>query len=224
MRGRGPASTAASGCDGSPASVGVLALQGAFREHRWALERVGARVVDVRRVAQLAGLDGLVIPGGESSTLAKLMRAYGLDDAIADFARAGGALWGTCAGAIMVASVIEGHPAQPHLRLLDMHVARNAYGRQVSSFEAALAVQDWEHPFRAVFIRAPRITAVGPGVQVLAVYDGHPVAVADDTTLATVFHPELTGDDRWHRAFVERCRRARITREPVAAAREVRNA
>ena len=224
MHGRGPASTAGSGRDGCLASVGVLALQGAFREHRWALERVGAGVVEVRRVAQLAGLDGLVIPGGESSTMAKLMRAYGFDHAVADFARAGGALWGTCAGAIMVASVIEEHHEQPRLGLLDLHVARNAYGRQVASFEADLEVQGWSHPFRAVFIRAPLITAVGPGVQVLAVYDGHPVAVADDTTLATVFHPELTGDDRWHRAFVERCRGARSTRDPVAGAPEARNA
>jgi len=224
LHGGGPASTLASGRPGSLSSVGVLALQGAFREHRRAFERVGADVVEVRRGRQLAGLDGLVIPGGESSTMAKLMQAYGLDHAVADFARAGGALWGTCAGAIMVASVIEGHPEQPRLGLLDLHVARNAYGRQVASFEADLAVQGWAHPFRAVFIRAPRITAVGPGARVLAVYDGHPVAVADDTTLATVFHPELTGDDRWHRAFVERCRYARDTRERIAASREARTA
>ena len=224
MNGRGPASGSATRGDGGLSSVGVLALQGAFREHRRALERVGAHVVEVRRAAQLAGLDGLVIPGGESSTMAKLMRVYGLDHAVAGFARAGGALWGTCAGAIIVASGIEGHPEQPRLGLLDLHVARNAYGRQVASFEADLAVQGWAQPFRAVFIRAPRITAVGSGVQVLAVYDGHPVAVADDTTLATVFHPELTGDDRWHRAFVARCRYARDTRERVAASREARTA
>ena len=217
-----PACTAASGGDGSRPTVGVLALQGAFREHRRALERVGVRVVEVRRVAHLAGLDGLVIPGGESSTMARLMQAYGLDHAVADFTRSGGAVWGTCAGAIAVARVIEGHAEQPRLGLLDMRVARNAYGRQVASFEADLAVEGWAHPFRAVFIRAPRITAVGPGVRVMAVYDGHPVAVADDTTLATVFHPELTGDDRWHRAFVERCRFARDAPERVAASREAR--
>lgn len=224
MGAREPACTTASGRDGSLTTVGVLAVQGAFREHRMALERVGAHVVEVRRARHLAGLDGLVIPGGESSTMAKLMRAYGLDRAVTGFARAGGAVWGTCAGAITVASVIEGHSEQPRLGLLDLHVARNAYGRQVASFEADLAVEGWAHPFRAVFIRAPRITAVGPGARVLAVYDGHPVAVADDTTLATVFHPELTGDDRWHRAFVARCRYARDTRERVAASREARTA
>ncbi len=209
-----------------PALVGVLAVQGDFREHRQALERCGARVAEVRRPEHLRGLDGLVIPGGESSTIAKLLRAYALDEAIRRFADAGGALWGTCAGAIAVAREIEGHPDQPRLGLLDIAVARNAYGRQVASFEVDLAVTGWHSAFRALFIRAPRITCVGEGVSVLAVYDGRPVAVADANTLATVFHPELTGDDRWHEAFVRRCLQARSRRAgplPEAAPNEARS-
>lgn len=196
----------------------MLALQGAFREHRLALERVGAYVTNVRRPAQLEGLDGLIIPGGESTTIGKLLRAYGLDAAIAGFAASGGALWGTCAGAIAVAHAIEGHPEQPCLGLVDVRVARNGYGRQVASFEADVRVDGWDAPFRAVFIRAPRITGVGAGVRVLAVYDDQPVAVGSETTLATVFHPELTGDDRWHQAFVERCLGARAARRPSESA------
>ena len=208
---------------GTPVRIGVLALQGAFREHRLALERVGAHVTEIRRPAQLERLDGLIIPGGESTTIGKLLRAYGLDEAIQGFAASGGALWGTCAGAIAVASVIEGQPEQPRLGLLGLHVARNGYGRQVASFEADVRVEGWDDPFRAVFIRAPRIIGVGAGVRVLAVYDDEPVAVGDETTLATVFHPELTGDDRWHRAFVERCLAARAKRY-ASASTETRSA
>ncbi len=202
----------------APASIGVLALQGAFREHRLALERVGAHATEVRRPAHLEGLDGLIIPGGESTTIGKLLQAYGLDEAIQGFAASGGALWGTCAGAIAVASVIEGQPQQPRLGLLEVRVARNGYGRQVASFEADVRVEGWDAPFRAVFIRAPRITGVGAGVRVLAVYDDQPVAVGDEATLATVFHPELTGDDRWHQAFVERCLGTRAARRANASA------
>ena len=196
--------------------IGVLALQGAFREHRAALERSGAVVVEVRRPEHLGGLEGLVIPGGESSTIVKLMRSYGLDSAITAFAAAGGAVWGTCAGAIVVATHIDAFPDQPRLGLIDVAVARNAYGRQVASFEAAVAVVGWDQPFRAVFIRAPRITSIGPGVEVLARHAGDPVAVTSGTITATVFHPELGGDDRWHAAFVQRCADVAQARGSVA--------
>jgi pyridoxal 5'-phosphate synthase pdxT subunit len=195
-----------------PPSVGVLALQGAFREHRRAFERLGARVVEVRKPAHLAGLCGLVIPGGESSTMAKLMHAYGLDEAIPAFHVAGGAVWGTCAGAIAVATQIAGHPDQPRLALLDLVVARNAYGRQVDSFEADLTVAGLDAPFHGVFIRAPRILRVGDGLRTLASLDGDAVAVQGERVLATVFHPELSGDDRLHRLFLER-----VCAAPVAA-------
>lgn len=184
--------------------IGVLALQGAFREHRQALARLGAQASEVRLVAQLAGLDGLIIPGGESTTMAKLMAAYGLDEGIRAFHGRGGAVWGTCAGAIAVAQEIVGYPEQPRLGLMEIGVLRNAYGRQVASFEADIAVAGLEAPFHAVFIRAPRIAWVGPGVEVLATYRGDPVLVAQGRLMASVFHPELSGDDRIHQRFLER--------------------
>lgn len=187
-----------------PPRVGVLALQGAFREHRWAFQRLGAEVVEVRKPPHLQGLVGLVIPGGESTTMAKLMAAYGFDHALPAFHAAGGGVWGTCAGAIAVASEIAGYPEQPRLGLLDLTVARNAYGRQVASFEADLQVAGLAGAFRGVFIRAPRILRIGDGVEALAVYDGDPVAVADGRTVATVFHPELSGDDRLHALVLQR--------------------
>jgi pyridoxal 5'-phosphate synthase pdxT subunit len=184
--------------------VGVLALQGAFREHRQAFERLGMRVREVRLPAQLEGLAGLAIPGGESTTMAKLMHAYGLHEAIRTFHAGGGGVLGTCAGAIAVATDIEGQPNQPRLGLIDMRVARNAYGRQVASFECELDVVGIEGRFHGVFIRAPRMLVVGPGVTTLAVYDGDPVAVASGSTVATVCHPELSCDDRFHALVLER--------------------
>ncbi len=183
--------------------IGVLALQGAFREHKRALERLGAVVVEVRLPGHLDGLAGVVIPGGESTTMTKLMALYGLDSALETFAAAGGAVWGTCAGAIVIASDIMGRPEQPRLGLLEMQVARNDYGRQVASFETDLEVAGLAAPFRAVFIRAPRIVAVGDDVEVLARYGGDPVMVAREKLMATVFHPELSGDDRVHARFLE---------------------
>jgi 5'-phosphate synthase pdxT subunit len=185
-------------------TVGVLALQGAFREHRMAFERLGLRVREVRLPKHLEGLVGLAIPGGESTTMAKLMRTYGLDDAIRAFHAAGGGLLGTCAGAIALAREIVGHPDQPRLGLLDVAVARNDYGRQVASFEADLHVVGLERPVHGVFIRAPRFKGVGDEVAVLAVYDGDPVAVAAGNVVATVFHPELSGDDRFHALVLAR--------------------
>ncbi len=184
-------------------NVGVLALQGAFREHKKAFERLGATVTEVRLPKHLDGLEGVVIPGGESTTMAKLMQLYGLDDALKTFHEGGGAVWGTCAGAIMVASEIVGRPEQPRLGLLAMQVARNDYGRQVASFETALEVVSLPAPFQAVFIRAPRITEVAQDVEVLARYQGDPVMVTQGKVMATVFHPELSGDDRVHAHFLE---------------------
>ena len=183
--------------------IGVLALQGAFREHRQAFERLGSSVTEVRLPRQLEALDGVVIPGGESTTMAKLMRAYGLDEAVKTFYAQGGAVWGTCAGAIAVAQDIEGHPEQPRLGLMDIAVARNAYGRQVASFEVDLLVAGFSKPFHGIFIRAPRITRVGPAATALASHAGDAVMVQQGRVLATVFHPELSGDDRVHRLFLE---------------------
>ena len=184
--------------------VGVLALQGAFREHRQALERLGAEVTEVRLPEQLETLNGVVIPGGESTTMAKLMSAYGLDAALKDFYKEGGAVWGTCAGAIAIASDIVGYPAQPRLGLMEISVERNAYGRQVDSFEVDVDVRGLETPFHTVFIRAPRIAQVGSEVEVLATFQDKPILVTQGRLMATVFHPELTQDDRVHGVFLER--------------------
>lgn len=192
--------------------IGVLALQGAFREHRLAFERLGAQVSEVRLPGQLEDLAGVVIPGGESTTMAKLMHGYGLDRGLREFFERGGAVWGTCAGAIAVANEIVSRPEQPTLGLLDMAVERNAYGRQVASFEADLSVSGLEGPFHAVFIRAPRIARLGPGVEVLSSFDGDPVMVRGGRVMATVFHPELSGDDRVHGYFLHQ-----VAGEVVAA-------
>ena len=184
-------------------NVGVLALQGAFREHKQALERLGATVREVRLPNHLAELSGVVIPGGESTTMAKLMAAYGLDLSLKDFYEQGGAVWGTCAGAIAIATDIAGQPEQPRLGLLEMSVARNAYGRQVASFEADMSVSTFDNPFHAIFIRAPRIVSVGEEVEVLARYGEDPIMVAKGRLMATVFHPELAKDDRVHEYFLE---------------------
>jgi 5'-phosphate synthase pdxT subunit len=172
--------------------IGVLALQGAFREHVRALRAAGAEVVEVRLPEQLDGLDGLVIPGGESTTIAKLARLYGLEEAIRSFARP---IFGTCAGMILL--------DRRHLGLADIEVARNAYGRQVASFEADLEFEGDERPFRGVFIRAPRVRDLGSRVEVLAELDGEPVLLRDGTVLAAAFHPELTDDPRIHERFLE---------------------
>lgn len=182
--------------------IGVLALQGDFREHRLALERLGAEVREVRLPRDLAGLSGVIFPGGESTTIGKLMLAYGLDAALKDFDASGGAIWGTCAGAILLATDIRASD-QPRLGLLEMSVSRNAFGRQVDSFETDLEIVGLETPFRAVFIRAPIIDQVGAGVDVLSRIDGRIVLVRQGTRMASSFHPELTGDDRLHRYFLD---------------------
>jgi pyridoxal 5'-phosphate synthase pdxT subunit len=176
---------------GSP-RIGVLALQGAFREHARILREAGAEVVEVRLPEQLDGLDGLVIPGGESTTILRLASLYGLDEAIRSFDRP---VFGTCAGMILV--------DRNHLGLADIDVDRNAYGRQVASFEADLELEADNRPFRGVFIRAPRVRDTGPGVEVLAELDGEPVLLRDGTVLVAAFHPELTDDARIHERFLE---------------------
>jgi pyridoxal 5'-phosphate synthase pdxT subunit len=171
--------------------VGVLAVQGNFREHAAMLRRLGAEVVEVRKPEELDGLDGLVVPGGESTAIARLIDVYGLEGAIREFERP---VLGTCAGLIML--------DQEHLGLVDLTVRRNAYGRQVASFETDLALAGTDEPLRGVFIRAPRVEAVGPDVEVLAEHDGEPVLVRQGRFLAATFHPELTDDARVHELFL----------------------
>lgn len=172
--------------------IGVLALQGAFREHARALRRLGADVVEVRLPTDLDGLDGLVIPGGESTTIMRLAHLYGLDEAIRRFRAP---ILGTCAGMIVL--------DRAHLGVVDLEVDRNAYGRQVASFEADLSLEDDEGPpLRGVFIRAPRVLDVGAGVEVLAELDGDPVLLRDGRVLVASFHPELTDDLRVHERFL----------------------
>lgn len=184
--------------------VGVLALQGAFREHIMTFEALGVSAVAVRLVDQLADCTGLVIPGGESTAIAKLMRTYGFYDAIRQHHDAGMAVWGTCAGAILLATeVLDAVEGQEPLGLMHIAVRRNAYGRQIDSFEADLDFKHIGERFCGVFIRAPWIESVGEGVEVLASHDGHIVAAQERDLLATTFHPELTGDPRIHRYFIE---------------------
>lgn len=196
--------------------IGVLALQGAFREHRQRLESLGARVREVRLPADLAGLDGLVLPGGESTTVARLMTDFGLWEPLRDFHASGGALWGTCAGAILLARGVQGAPPQfggqqRSLAVMDLSVRRNAFGRQVDSFAVPLDVRGLDVPFPAVFIRAPVIEEVGEGVEVLARHAGGIVLARQGRLLASAFHPELTPDARLHALFL------RLAAAPVPA-------
>jgi 5'-phosphate synthase pdxT subunit len=172
--------------------IGVLALQGAFREHANVLRELGAEVCEVRLPEELDGLDGLVIPGGESTAMLRLAGLHGLDEAIRAF---GGPILGTCAGMILL--------DRDHLRLADLEVDRNAYGRQVKSFEADVLLAEDPVPLRGVFIRAPRIRAAGPDVEVLGELEGEPVLVRDGRLLLAAFHPELTDDARVHERFLE---------------------
>ena len=181
--------------------VGVLAVQGNFREHAAMLRRLGARPVEVRLPEQLDGLDGLVVPGGESTTFMRLMQLYGLDDAVRRFA---GPVFGTCAGMIVL--------DRGHLDLMDLEVDRNAYGRQVASFEADLRLPDENDPLRGVFIRAPRVRDHGTGVEVLAELDGEPVLLRQGRFLVASFHPELTEDTRVHELFLDQVREATSVR------------
>jgi 5'-phosphate synthase pdxT subunit len=181
--------------------VGVLALQGNFREHEAMLRRLGADPIEVRKPEDLAGLHGLVVPGGESTTFMRLMRLYGLDEAIRAFEPP---ILGTCAGMIVL--------DRNHLGLADVEVDRNAYGRQVASFEADLRLAGDERPLRGVFIRAPRVRVTGEDVQVLAEHEGEPVLLRDGRILVASFHPELTEDTRVHELFLDSVREAMSVR------------
>jgi len=185
-------------------SIGVLALQGDFAEHIAVLGRLGVAATEVRLPEQLEGLDGLIIPGGESTTIARLMHEWELLEPIGERAAGGMAVWGTCAGAIVLAERAPGLD-RPGLGIMDITVERNAFGRQVDSFEVDLEVPALgPPPFHAVFIRAPLISEVGPHAERLAsLADSTVVAARQDGLLATAFHPELTDDTRFHRYFVE---------------------
>lgn len=182
--------------------IGVLALQGAVAEHIRSLQLAGAEAVSVKRVDELGELDGIVIPGGESTTIGKLMRKYDFMDALKQFSALGKPMFGTCAGLIVLAERIEGQE-EAHLALMNMTVCRNAFGRQKESFETDLDIQGVPEPVRAVFIRAPLIESVGEGVEVLSVYNDEIVAARQQHLLACSFHPELTDDYRLHQYFVD---------------------
>ena len=188
--------------------IGVLALQGDFAEHGAMLGRLDAEPVEVRQPSDLDGIAGLIIPGGESTTIGKLMERYALRGPIQALAEAGKPIWGTCAGLILMARDVG--RCQPLLNLLDITVERNAFGRQTDSFETDLEIEGINGgPFHAVFIRAPIVRAVGPGVRVLSrLDDGTIVAVRHGRLFGTSFHPELTGDARLHASFVEMARHA----------------
>lgn len=185
-------------------TIGVLALQGDFAEHIAALDRLGVRAVEVRLPSQLAGIDALIIPGGESTTIARLLDIYELREPIRRLGQEGLPIWGTCAGAIMLAKQASDLD-RPNLALMDIEVRRNAFGRQVDSFEEDLTITALgAAPFHAIFIRAPGIVRVGAGVEALATLaDGTIVAAREGHLLATSFHPELTDDSRFHALLVK---------------------
>ena len=191
----------------TPSRVGVLALQGDTREHLAALREAGADAITVRRLNELDAVDALVIPGGESTTMTHLLREFELLDPLRSRLAEGMPAYGSCAGMILLASEIldagaAGREAAP-LKAIDMTVRRNAFGRQVDSFEGDIPFQGLDTPVHAVFIRAPWVERVGPGVQVLGEAAGHIVAVRQGRMLATAFHPEMTGDRRIHKLFVD---------------------
>jgi 5'-phosphate synthase pdxT subunit len=183
-----------------PGRIGVLALQGDFEAHGEALRKAGAHAVEVRTAADLHGIDGLIIPGGESTTMLKLLRIEGLFEPLRDFGRSK-PIFGTCAGAILLASEVT-HPQQDSLGLMDLTVERNGYGRQIDSRVAQIDVDG--SPTEAVFIRAPVIRRVGPGATVLATYLDSPVLVEQGRHMVATFHPELTRDAAIHRRFIEK--------------------
>jgi 5'-phosphate synthase pdxT subunit len=180
-----------------PLRIGVLAVQGNFREHLAVLRRLGAEPVEVRLPEHLNGLDGLIIPGGESTAITRLMGLYGLDEALREF---DAPIFGTCAGMIVL--------DRDHLGIADIATRRNAFGRQVHSFEADLDIGHGDEPVRAVFIRAPWIEDAGPDVEVLAEVDGHAVLARQGRILVAAFHPELTDDTRIHELFLNQVRDA----------------
>ena len=183
-------------------NIGVLAIQGDFDAHARALRRVGSNPIEIRRADDLNAVNGLVLPGGESTTMLKFIEEEGFTGPITDFAHAGKPIFGTCAGAILLARDVY-NPTQASLGLIDIAVERNAYGRQVDSFISAVEESFDCGTLEAVFIRAPKIKEVGPNVEVLARLNGEPVLVRERSIVCSTFHPELTADDRVHRLFVE---------------------
>ena len=184
-----------------PKRIGVLALQGDVREHVEILKKLGVEPVEVRTIEDLDRLAGLIVPGGESTTIGKIMAESGLLDGVRSFFYKGGPVWGTCAGMVLVASATTG-PRQPLLGLMNALVERNGFGRQVHSFEKELEIEGFEEPFVGVFIRAPFFEDVGPGVEVMGEVDGRVVAAKGENILVTAFHPELTDDKRFHEYFL----------------------
>src|SRR5215216_2518355 len=187
--------------NGREPRIGVLALQGDFREHAEILEKLGVEAVEVRDLADLEGLAGIIVPGGESTAIGNLMVSSGLLDAVRSYFYKGGPVWGTCAGMVLAASATTG-PRQPLLGLMNALVERNGFGRQVYSFEKDLDVEGFDEPFTGVFIRSPFFEDVGPGVEVLSEIDGRVVAARGENILVTAFHPELTDDTRFHEYFL----------------------
>jgi pyridoxal 5'-phosphate synthase pdxT subunit len=192
-----------------PVTIGVLAVQGDFAEHAAMLRRADPSVTvrEVRTPKDLSALDGLIVPGGESTTIGKLLLAYGLETPIRDAAEAGLPVWGTCAGMILLARDIEGGEPDGRIGLMDLSVQRNAFGRQIDSFETELNFAGLEQPLHAVFIRAPMVQRLGEQAEALATLeDGRVVAARQGNLLATAFHPELTPDVRVHKYFIDACR------------------
>jgi len=182
--------------------VGILALQGDVQEHAEILRRLGVEPVEVRTVEELKGLAGVIVPGGESTTIGKMLVSSGLLDGLRSYYYKGGPVWGTCAGMVLAASATTG-PRQPLIGLMNALVERNGFGRQVHSFEKDLDVEGFDEPFTGVFIRAPFFEDVGPGVEVLSKVEGKVVAARGENILVTAFHPELTEDTRFHEYFLE---------------------
>jgi 5'-phosphate synthase pdxT subunit len=190
-------------------TIGVLALQGAFAAHLDLLSSLDVVGRPVRLPSDLEGLDGLILPGGESTTMSNLLRSYDLLGPLSEFISAGHPVFGTCAGMILLSDrILDGRADQIALKSIDIVVRRNGYGRQVDSFETDIDVDGFDSAFHAVFIRAPRIEEVGPDVDVLARHEGVPVLVRQGTVMAASFHPELTNDDRIHRLFADMVRGA----------------
>ncbi len=187
--------------------IGVLALQGAVREHAVALVKAGAEPKELKRAVELADIDGLIIPGGESTTIGKLMVKYGFIEAVREFAQRGRPIYGSCAGLIIVAKKIA-EDSPPWLSLMDIEARRNAFGRQQESFEAHLVIPALGTPFTGVFIRAPVIETAGAGVTVMAEYEGKKIMARENNILVTAFHPELTEDTRVHEYFITMVREA----------------
>jgi 5'-phosphate synthase pdxT subunit len=188
--------------NGDRPKIGILALQGDVREHEEVLRGLGVEPVEVRTAEDLDGLAGVIVPGGESTTIGKMLVSSGLLDGLRGFFYKGGPVWGTCAGMVLAASATTG-PRQPLLGVMNALVERNGFGRQVHSFEKDLDVEGFDRPFTGVFIRAPFFEDVGPGVEVLSELEGKVVAARGENILVTAFHPELTDDTRFHEYFLE---------------------